>query len=140
MFNPTHGKIFVETIQQHFDFEHRSAYNLINDGYLSESRAVLREVLVVVRVVDRVGRVGRSERLGSRLACKTDTWSALLALGLELRLTVNVVIRAAVGGEVGGLVDEGARARVRAGVGGAPESAAKVDNAKAELRSAIVGF
>ena len=45
---------------------------------------VLREVLVVVGVINRLGRVARCERL-------------------RVRLAVDVVVGAAVGGEVGGL-------------------------------------
>ena len=51
---------------------------------LGERGVVLREVLVVVGVINRLGRVARCERL-------------------RVRLAVDVVVGAAVGGEVGGL-------------------------------------
>ena len=77
-------------------------------GLLRENGVVLREVLVVVSVHDRLVR-------------------GVLREVLRARLAVDMVVGATVAGEVGRLVDEGTRLGVRAGQGGVPESTAEVD-------------
>jgi len=69
---------------------------------------VLSKVLVAVGVVDGLGRVADSQTLAARL-------------------TINVIVGATVGGEVGGLVDERSGLGIGTGVRGAPEGTAQVN-------------
>lgn len=85
----------------------------MTDTHLGLRRVILRKVLVVVGIINRLRRAALRERLGARLAVLQ--YGSVYPIVRGLYGTHHVVIRAGVVGEVRGLVNESASLGVGAG-------------------------